>query len=44
MPMHLEVFGFDHETYPAATDLREDATVRDGLADHDDEDISGDAC
>jgi hypothetical protein len=44
MPMRLEVFGFAHYTHPAATELREDAIVRDGLADHDGKDTSGDAC
>ena len=34
MPMQLEVFGFVDHTHPAATELRENAIVRDGLADH----------
>ena len=34
MAVQLEVFGFVHHTHPAATELREDAIVRDGLADH----------
>src|SRR5579862_9863457 len=34
MPVQLEVFGFVHHTHPAATELREDAIVRNGLADH----------
>jgi len=34
MAMQIEVFDFIHHTHPAATELREDPTVRDGLADH----------
>src|ERR1019366_2636072 len=34
MPAQLEVFGFVDHTHPAATELRENAIVRDGLADH----------
>ena len=34
MAMQLEVFGLVDHTHPAATELREDAIVRDGLADH----------
>ena len=34
MAAQLEVFGFIHHTHPAATELREDAIVRDGFADH----------
>src|SRR6202521_4494681 len=34
MAGQLEVFRFVHYTHPAATELREDAIVRDGLADH----------
>jgi hypothetical protein len=32
--VQLEVFGFVHHTHPAATELRENAIVRDGFADH----------
>jgi hypothetical protein len=32
--MQLEVFGFVHHTHPAATELRENAIVRDDLANH----------
>ena len=34
MAMQLEVFGFVHHTHPAATELRENAIVRDCLANH----------
>src|ERR1700693_4288720 len=34
MAVQREVFGFVYHTHPAATELREDAIVRDGLADH----------
>ena len=34
VPVQLEVFGFVDHTHPAATELREDAIVRDGFADH----------
>ena len=34
MPVQLEVFGLVHHTHPAATELLQDAIVRDGLADH----------
>src|ERR1700676_4007699 len=34
MAMQLEVFGFVDHTHPAATELRDDAIVRDGLGDH----------
>ena len=33
MTAQLEVFSFVHDTHPAATDLREDTIVRNGLAD-----------
>jgi hypothetical protein len=33
MSAQLEVFSFVHDTHPAATDLREDTIVRNGLAD-----------
>jgi hypothetical protein len=32
--VQLEVFGFIDHTHPAATELRKDAIVRNGLADH----------
>src|ERR1700692_392075 len=34
MTVQLEVFRFVHHTHPAATELRENAIVRNGLADH----------
>ncbi len=34
MTIQFEVFDFIHHTHPAATELRENPTVRDGLADH----------
>jgi hypothetical protein len=34
MAMQFEVFDFIHRTHPAATGLRADPTVRDGLADY----------
>ena len=34
MALQLEVFGFIDHTHFAATELREDAIVRDGLADY----------
>src|SRR5580700_954115 len=34
MPVQLEVFGFVDHAHPAATELREDAVVRDSFANH----------
>ena len=34
MAMQLEVLRFVHHTHPAATELRDDAIVRNGFADH----------
>jgi hypothetical protein len=40
MAVQLEVFGFVDHTHPSIAELRDDAIVRDGLADHRKEPLS----